>query len=152
MKAAIIDALGQLPRFGDFAEPLAEGDEIVVTVTAASIKQLDRAIAAGTHYSSPRELPVIPGRRRWPTSGRGASLLCGQPPALRRNGRTCAGLVDRAASRRHGQRARSGHRQPSAWSNGYRSCGAAAYGQARRLWCWVRRVAQGVSPSARHAY
>ena len=61
MKAAIIDALGQLPRFGDFAEPLAEGDEIVVTVTAASIKQLDRAIAAGTHYSSPRELPVIPG-------------------------------------------------------------------------------------------
>ncbi len=49
MKAAIIDALGQLPRFGDFAEPLAEGDEIVVTVTAASIKQLDRAIAAGTH-------------------------------------------------------------------------------------------------------
>ena len=61
MKAAVLDALGQAPVFGVFDEPVAQGDERRVDVTAASIKQLDRAIAAGTHYSSPRVLPVVPG-------------------------------------------------------------------------------------------
>ncbi|MCP3097718.1 zinc-binding alcohol dehydrogenase family protein [Myxococcus sp. K15C18031901] len=61
MKAAILEVLGQTPRFGDFDEPTAEAGEALVTVEAASIKQLDRAIVAGTHYSSPRKLPVVCG-------------------------------------------------------------------------------------------
>lgn len=61
MKAAILDSLGALPRFGDFEEPRAQDGEIMVEVTAAAIKPLDRAIAAGTHYSSPRTLPVVCG-------------------------------------------------------------------------------------------
>lgn len=61
MKAAIVDRFGAAPRFGTFAEPLAEAGETLVAVTHASIKQLDRAIVSGTHYSSPRTLPMIPG-------------------------------------------------------------------------------------------
>ena len=61
MKAAVLDALGQTPRIREFAEPDLHGDEVLVTVTAAPLKQLDRAIAAGTHYSSPKTLPVVCG-------------------------------------------------------------------------------------------
>ncbi len=61
MKAAILDALGAVPHFGDFAEPSPHDGEQVVKVAAAAIKPLDRAIAAGTHYSSPKALPVICG-------------------------------------------------------------------------------------------
>ena len=61
MKAAVLHKLGEAPRFAEFEDPEAEGDEAVVSVTAASVKHLDRAIAAGTHYSSPRALPVVCG-------------------------------------------------------------------------------------------
>jgi len=61
MKAAILYALGETPHFGDFEEPAPDGDETLVHVTAAAIKPLDRAIAAGVHYSSPRVLPVVCG-------------------------------------------------------------------------------------------
>lgn len=61
MEAAILHALGEVPRFGTFEEPQAQDGETLVDVTAAPIKPLDRMIAAGTHYSSPRALPVIAG-------------------------------------------------------------------------------------------
>ena len=61
LKAAVLDALGQTPQLREFAEPELHGDEVLVTVTAAPLKQLDRAIAAGTHYSSPKTLPVVCG-------------------------------------------------------------------------------------------
>ncbi len=61
MHAAILETLGSAPRFGTFDEPVAQAGETLVRVRAASIKQLDRAIAAGTHYASPRRLPVICG-------------------------------------------------------------------------------------------
>ena len=61
MKAAILDSLGQTPRIGTFTEPTAEDGEVIVDVAAAAIKQLDRLIAAGKHYSSPRTLPVVCG-------------------------------------------------------------------------------------------
>jgi len=64
MKAAILDTLGAPPRYGDFAEPEALPGETIVTVRAAAIKQLDRAIVAGRHYSSPKPeaLPIVPGQ------------------------------------------------------------------------------------------
>ncbi len=61
MKAVILDTLGNIPHFGEFDEPLLESGEELVHVTAAAIKPLDRAIAAGVHYSSPRTLPVVCG-------------------------------------------------------------------------------------------
>ena len=61
MKAAVLDAFGRTPRCGEFEEPVAQDGEAIVEVVAASIKQLDRAIAAGKHYSSPRALPVVCG-------------------------------------------------------------------------------------------
>ncbi|WP_101675563.1 quinone oxidoreductase family protein [Alloalcanivorax mobilis] len=61
MKAAVLDALGSTPAYGDFDEPGLVGDETLIQVTAAAIKPLDRMIAAGTHYSSPKTLPVVCG-------------------------------------------------------------------------------------------
>ena len=61
MKAAVLRELGKPPRFEDFAEPTAGKDEAVVRVRAASLKAIDRQLASGSHYASPRELPVICG-------------------------------------------------------------------------------------------
>lgn len=62
MKAAVLHELGHAPRYEDFADPTAESAEQgVVRVRAASLKPVDRQIASGAHYASPRELPVICG-------------------------------------------------------------------------------------------
>jgi len=61
MRAAVLHELGRLPRYDEFAEPAAGKDELIVRVRAASLKPVDRQIASGTHYASPRELPVICG-------------------------------------------------------------------------------------------
>lgn len=90
MKAAVLDALGEVPRFGDFAEPDVRADETLVRVTAASIKQLDRAIAAGTHYSSPRAFPVVCG-----TDGVGR-LADGTAVYFATNRRPFGGMAERA--------------------------------------------------------
>jgi NADPH:quinone reductase-like Zn-dependent oxidoreductase len=61
MKAAVLHELGKPPRFDDFAEPTAGKDEILVRVHAASLKTVDKQLAEGSHYASPRELPVVCG-------------------------------------------------------------------------------------------
>jgi len=61
MKAAVLHALGRAPRYEEFAEPSAGKDDVVVRVRAASLKPVDRQIASGAHYASPREFPVICG-------------------------------------------------------------------------------------------
>lgn len=61
MKAAVLHELGKSPRFEEFAEPAAKEGEVLVDVLAASLKPVDRQLAAGSHYASPRELPVICG-------------------------------------------------------------------------------------------
>ncbi|WP_346826125.1 quinone oxidoreductase family protein [Serratia inhibens] len=61
MKAAIVKTLGQPPVFGSVEEPQAQAGEVLIEVALAGIKQLDRAMVAGTHYSSPRTLPIVPG-------------------------------------------------------------------------------------------
>jgi len=40
---------------------MAGKDEAVVRVRAASLKAIDRQLASGSHYASPRELPVVCG-------------------------------------------------------------------------------------------
>jgi len=61
MKAAVLRELGKPPRFEEFAEPTAGKEEAVVRVRAASLKAIDRQLASGSHYASPRELPVVCG-------------------------------------------------------------------------------------------
>ena len=61
MKAAVLHELGKAPRFEDFAEPSAAKDETLVRVRAASLKAVDRQLASGSHYASPRELPIVGG-------------------------------------------------------------------------------------------
>jgi len=61
MHAAVVQKLGNPPRCEQFPEPVAEGNEVVVHVLAASLKPVDKQIAAGSHYASPRNLPFICG-------------------------------------------------------------------------------------------
>ena len=61
MKAAVLNKLGEAPRFAEFADPVAGAEEALLCVRAASLKNIERQLAAGTHYASPRELPVICG-------------------------------------------------------------------------------------------
>ncbi|HVU99646.1 MAG TPA: zinc-binding dehydrogenase [Puia sp.] len=52
MKAAVIIAPGEMPRYTDIAEPVAQDGEILVSVKAVALKHLDRSRSNGTHYSS----------------------------------------------------------------------------------------------------
>jgi len=61
MYAAVLHTLGKPPRFEQFPEPAAGEDEVIVHVRAASLKPVDKQIARGSHYASPRELPAVCG-------------------------------------------------------------------------------------------
>jgi len=52
MKAAIYIP-GETPKYGDFAEPVVQNDnQLLITVKAAAVKNLDKGIVSGRHYSS----------------------------------------------------------------------------------------------------
>ncbi len=63
MKAAVLQEVGKAPKWEEFEEPVAGEGEALVRVLAASLKPVDKQLAAGTHFASPREadLPVICG-------------------------------------------------------------------------------------------
>jgi NADPH:quinone reductase-like Zn-dependent oxidoreductase len=61
MRAGVVQKLGQTPSIGDFPEPIAAEGEVLLTVLAASLKPVDRQLAAGTHFASPREFPRVCG-------------------------------------------------------------------------------------------
>jgi NADPH:quinone reductase-like Zn-dependent oxidoreductase len=61
MDAAVLHTLGKPPRFEQFPEPIAGEGEAIVHVRAAALKPVDRQMAQGTHYASPRNLPAICG-------------------------------------------------------------------------------------------
>lgn len=61
MNAAVLSTLGKPPRCEQFPEPVASDGEVIIRVLAASLKPVDKQIAAGSHYASPRHLPVICG-------------------------------------------------------------------------------------------
>jgi NADPH2:quinone reductase len=61
MDAAVLHKLGSPPRFEAFPEPVAADGEAIVQVRAAALKPVDKQMASGSHYASPRELPVVCG-------------------------------------------------------------------------------------------
>lgn len=61
MKAAIVHAFDQPPKFGDIVAPVPQDGEVLVSTTAAALSQLVRAQASGKHYTSGKILPMVPG-------------------------------------------------------------------------------------------
>jgi NADPH:quinone reductase-like Zn-dependent oxidoreductase len=61
MHAAILHTPGKVPRYGEFPEPVAGHDEVIVHVHAAPLKPVDKQLASGSHYARPRELPLVCG-------------------------------------------------------------------------------------------
>jgi NADPH2:quinone reductase len=61
MNAAVLRTLGKPPRYEQFPEPVAGEGEVIVHVDAASLKAIDKQLASGSHYASPRELPCVCG-------------------------------------------------------------------------------------------
>jgi NADPH2:quinone reductase len=63
VKAAVLEEIGKAPKCEEFEEPKAGEGEALVRVLAASLKPVDKQLAAGTHFASPREadLPAICG-------------------------------------------------------------------------------------------
>ena len=79
MKAAVLHELGKPPRYEEFAEPAAGKDEVIVRVRAASLKAVDKQLASGSHFASPRELPVICGTDGVSDLADGTRVLFGGP-------------------------------------------------------------------------
>ncbi len=61
MHAAVLRELGKSPRFEEFPDPVPSEGEILVQVRAAALKPVDKQLATGKHYASPREFPVVCG-------------------------------------------------------------------------------------------
>ncbi|AWS43407.1 zinc-binding alcohol dehydrogenase family protein [Streptosporangium sp. 'caverna'] len=63
MKAAVLHEVGGIPRYENFPDPVAGDDEVIIDVKAVAVENVDKAIAAGTHYASEKYIgrfPVIP--------------------------------------------------------------------------------------------
>jgi NADPH:quinone reductase-like Zn-dependent oxidoreductase len=61
MRAAIVTKYGESPKYGEFREPEAGPNEVIVRVKAAPLSNLVRGQASGQHYSAGKDLPIIPG-------------------------------------------------------------------------------------------
>jgi NADPH2:quinone reductase len=61
MHAAVLHKFGEAPRLEEYVEPVPGPGEVRVRVEAAAVKALDRGLATGKHYASPRTLPVVVG-------------------------------------------------------------------------------------------
>jgi len=77
MKAAVLHALGLIPRFEDFPDPQPGQDEVLVHVTAASLKNIDKALASGSHYGSDGQLPTVCGVDGVGVLENGTRVFCG---------------------------------------------------------------------------
>lgn len=61
MNAAVVHTIGTSPRCEEFSEPTALDHEVIVHVHAASLKPVDKQLASGSHYASPRDVPFVCG-------------------------------------------------------------------------------------------
>ena len=76
MHAAVLTEYG-VPRYGEFPDP--DGD--VVDVLAAGLNGVDLLIASGTHYFSPKQLPVVAGIDGVGRTADGRRVYFSRPPA-----------------------------------------------------------------------
>ena len=67
MRAAVLHAFGQAPRWQEFPPPVPQDGEQLIEVTAAPVNNIDRVRADGSHYSvrsgeyASGGLPAVPG-------------------------------------------------------------------------------------------
>lgn len=61
MQAAVVNVLGQAPKFQSFPDPVAGEGEVVIRVRAAGLHPIVKALASGSHYAGSTEVPVVPG-------------------------------------------------------------------------------------------
>jgi NADPH2:quinone reductase len=61
MNAAVIHSFDAPPRYASFEDPVPTGREQLVTVTAAGLHRIVKALASGKHYGSTATPPFIPG-------------------------------------------------------------------------------------------
>src|SRR6266851_3126258 len=82
MKAAVLHTLGKLPRFEEFPEPTPEKGEVIVQVKAASLNNISKARASGSHYDSYSQLPAVCGVDGVGLLDDGTRVYCGgcRPP------------------------------------------------------------------------
>lgn len=63
MKAAVVDRRGGVPAIQDVPDPQPGDGEVLITVAAVAVENVDRAIVDGTHYTAGEfqaALPAIP--------------------------------------------------------------------------------------------
>jgi len=80
MRAAVLRSLGHPPRCEDFPDPRPAADQAILRVRAASLKNVDKAMASGSHYDSHRELPVVCGIDGIGVLDDGSRVFCGGCP------------------------------------------------------------------------
>lgn len=62
MKAAVLRQFGAAPKYEDYTDPVPQNtDQLILNVTAAAVKNIDKLRASGTHYASYKQLPAIVG-------------------------------------------------------------------------------------------
>ncbi|GAB2590863.1 quinone oxidoreductase family protein [Spirosoma areae] len=62
MKAAVLTQLGTSPFYEDVESPVPQdGDQLLINIKAASLKNIDRLRAGGKHPASHKDLPAIVG-------------------------------------------------------------------------------------------
>jgi NADPH:quinone reductase-like Zn-dependent oxidoreductase len=61
MNAAVVQSFDAPPRYAIFADPVPAEGERLVTITAAGLHPIVKALAKGTHYGSTGVLPFVPG-------------------------------------------------------------------------------------------
>jgi NADPH:quinone reductase-like Zn-dependent oxidoreductase len=61
MKAAVVQELGKSPVYGEFPDPVAETNEVLIHVDAAALSNAVRSRAAGVHYTATGVVPFVVG-------------------------------------------------------------------------------------------
>ena len=61
MQAAVVNVLGQPPRFQSFPEPIPGEGEALIHVRAAGLHPIVKTLASGSHYAAKGEVPMVPG-------------------------------------------------------------------------------------------
>jgi NADPH:quinone reductase-like Zn-dependent oxidoreductase len=77
MQAAVVNVLGQPPRYQSFPDPQPSADEVFIKVRAAGLHPIVKALAAGSHYMGSGQLPMVPGVDGVGTLEDGARVLFG---------------------------------------------------------------------------
>jgi len=60
VKAAVLHEYGGVPRYEDFPDPIAGDGEVIIEVKAVAVENVDKMVAAGTHYASKQFMPQVP--------------------------------------------------------------------------------------------